>query len=87
MKGLVRDVGKEYKTDLRFENKVYEALRVASEDMITSIFVNAKKIATESKRPQTVKQSDVLLAINIMNLGNQLTTIHTPPTTHHNDQT
>jgi len=61
---LVKELGHDYKTDLRFSSMAVEALQTASEDFLVGVFEDAVLCAHHGKRV-TVSPADIRLTLRI----------------------
>lgn len=64
-KGLVSELGFEYKTDLRFDDDAIDALQAAAESYLVSLFSDANLAAIHAKRT-LVQSSDIRFAASCM---------------------
>jgi len=61
---LVKELGQDYKSDLRFSSMAVEALQTASEDFLVGVFEDAVLCAHHGKRV-TVTPADIRLTLRI----------------------
>ena len=65
---LVREVAQDFKTDLRFTDKAFDALQEMAEDHLIKMFGQANRIAIHAER-ETIMPKDIELAMSVRKLG------------------
>lgn len=62
-KRLVREIAQDYKMDLRFQSKAFDYLQSATEHFMVDLFSNAEFSKTAITTRETLKTSDLLVAL------------------------